>query len=211
MSRSTSRSTRKRREAGFTLTEMLVVVAIIGVMVTMAIVYMRPRVRPIDVAARFGDLVHEASRRAVALGPVRPNVASALASKKARTQILAAVASGVVTFTLYRLVEDLPVTVTTGTWVPIESYAVHPNVIPVKWGPDVGDRTMAGLSTTWDTAAGLVILCRPDGTCDPRTLFFQAVIPGPDCQTAAGPLNDQCGKISVMPLGGAITTRPDWN
>jgi hypothetical protein len=46
-------------------------------------------------------------------------------------------------------------------------------------------------------------------------VFFQAAINGvaitsPDCQTATIPVYEQCGKLSIMPLGGAITTRPDW-
>lgn len=188
----------KRRQAGFTLTELMVVVSIVGVLVTMAVVYMRPRVRAIDVATRFGDLVHEASRRAVALGPVRADVATALGSK-ARTQILAAVSGTVVTFTLYRLEEGGP---GVGTWMPIESFAVDPNVLAVQWAPGVGDQTMAGLSTTW-APPGFAAQCRPDGTCDPRTLFFQSAI--------AGPTHEQFAKVSIMPLGGAITTRTDWN
>jgi prepilin-type N-terminal cleavage/methylation domain-containing protein len=197
----------KHRQAGFTLTELMVVVSIIGVLVTMAIVYMRPRVRPIDVAIRVGDLVHEASRRAVALGPVRADVVVALGSK-ARTQILATkpVAETAVTFTLYRLQEkDLPLA--EATWEPIESYKVDANVLAVQWAPGVGDRTMAGILTTWDT---FVAQCKPDGTCDATTLFFQSAIPGPDCTTATTPVYEQCAKLTIMRLGGAITTRPDW-
>lgn len=197
----------KRRQAGFTLTELMVVVAIVGVLVTMAIVYMRPNMRPIDVATRVGDLVREASRRAVALGPVRSDVVVALGSK-ARTQILATVSGSVVTFTLYRLQEAPPGT-PTGTWLPIESYPVDARVNAVQWAEGVGDYTMAGKTTTWTS---FVCQCRPDGTCDDFTLFFEAALDGPDCDVPPGPpLREQCGKLSIMPLGGAITTRPDWN
>jgi hypothetical protein len=46
-------------------------------------------------------------------------------------------------------------------------------------------------------------------------VFFQAAINGvaiasPDCQTATTPVYEQCGKLSVMPLGGAINTHADW-
>jgi prepilin-type N-terminal cleavage/methylation domain-containing protein len=198
----------KHRQAGFTLTELMVVVSIIGVLVTMAIVYMRPHVRPIDVAMRVGDVVHEASRRAVALGPVRADVVVALGSK-ARTQILAdkPVGETAVTFTLYRLQEKDP-PLAEATWEPIESYKVDANILAVQWAVGVADRTMGGsMVTTWDA---FVVQCRPDGTCDSTTLFFQSAIPGPDCNTATTPVYEQCGKLSIMRLGGAITTRPDW-
>ena len=184
-----------RRQAGFTLTELMVVVTIIGILVTMAVVYMRPRVRPIDVAMRVGDLFHEANRRAVALGQVLPAVAATYG--RARTQIKASVSGTQVTFTLYRLQEGSS---NTATWVPVDSYTVDKNVLAVQWGPKVGDQTMPGITTDFTTFAST---CKPDGTCDPRTVFFQYVIAGPDYESKA--------KLAVMPLGGAINTRMDWN
>jgi prepilin-type N-terminal cleavage/methylation domain-containing protein len=188
----------QNRQRGFTLTELMVVVAIIAVLVTLAVVYMSPKVRPIDVANRVGELVREGNRRAVALGPVRADVAVALGTK-ARTQILAVQAGSTVTFTLYRL-EEGPLGSPTGTWMPITSYVTHQNVAVDTWAVGIGSHATLTLVANWNLFS---TQCRPDGTCDARTMFFQAASQQPDYETY--------GKLSIMPLGGAISTAADWN
>ena len=190
--------TTRTPQRGFTLTEMMVVVAIIGIVTTMAVVYLNPKVKSIDVAGRVGDLAREGSRRAIALGPVRADVALAL-GLTARVRIRG-LAGSQPTFILERLQENsLPAA--TASWIEIHRYTVDRAVVGDSWGVGVGARAALTVSADW---SAFLAYCYPNGTCDPRSLFFQATAVG-------GPSYDYQARLSIMPIGGAIMTRKDWN
>jgi prepilin-type N-terminal cleavage/methylation domain-containing protein len=187
----------RRPERGVTLTELLVVIAIIGLTVAFASVYMSAKVKTIDIANQVGDLVREGSRRAVALGPVRSNVALAMGTR-ARTRIVGSGTTQVM-FTLQRLQES-PAPAATASWIDVATVTVDKSVLADSFGNSVGSYAALARSSTW---SAFVAYCYPEGKCDARTLFFKAVKPTGTSDTYA--------KLAVMPLGGAVMTRRDWN
>ena len=190
----------RRKQQGFTLVEMMVVVAIIGILAAVAMFYLRPQVKAIDTANRMGDLMREASRRAVALGPVRPAVAAALGTKaRTRVRTIAPFTEQPI-FVLERLQED-PSPAVTANWVEVERYTVDTAVRGDSWGTGVAPKaTVTGLSTSW---SGFETKCFPNGTCESRSLYFESTI--------VKKSDERYARISVMPLGGAILVREDWN
>jgi hypothetical protein len=120
-----------------------------------------------------------------------------------------------VSFTLYRLQEATDGSAT-GTWVPVQSYTNDKNVLLDHWSAGAVNSTAPGF-TAWTSnvppsTSGFMVSCKPDGTCDAKTVFFcRANTANMSVCDTAGLANEVRAKLSVMPLGGAISTRTDWN
>lgn len=191
----------RRRNHGFTLTELMISIAIIGVLIAMIMVMINPTPTPRDVSQRVADLVREGSREAVNFGPVRPNVLAANATlTKARACVVGGVdGTGATTFTLQLLQEAATVTQTTYSWTSQSTFTVPKTISSVAYAASVGNYAGVTPLTSW---ASFKLCCYADGTCDPYTAFFQNT-------RASGGVNYQA-RVSVLPIGAQPIIRSDF-
>lgn len=183
---------KRRAFRGFTLIEMMVVVAIVAIMTTLAVVSARTSTRPIDVATRFAGLVQSGSRNAVRLGVVRSDVATAEGSKR-RARIRATGTTHPL-FILEVLSED-----PTPTWSVVSTYQVPRAVEIVGYTNSVATYTSAGsISSDWTQFS---LGFEPSGSSNSVTLFFSA---------DQGATQDRKARASVLPLGTATFVRTGW-
>lgn len=186
----------RRHERGFTLAEMMTVVAIIGVLVSLAIVYMRPHARPLDVAQRLGTMASEANRLALQYGPVRSDIAQV--EGKSRTRITAELVDSTLQFTLWLVEEAAPPT-TAIMLVPIQTYPVPRTITADAYATSVGTYSTVTPVTDWST---FTLNCYPNGTCDGRTLFFSS---------GSGMSSERQARLSILPIGGGGHVLRSWN
>lgn len=200
MTRGAARVRRDRRErrAGFTLTEMMIVMAIVGVMVALAYPMLKARPRAIDVCEQVAGRLAEASRQAIAGGAVRPNVVTNL-GLTARTRVIVEVATDLrAVVATERLEEELPVTSDDASWIELKRQ-VLPRQLRVAGYSDTASLTSAGgPAVTMTGGQTKDIYCQPDGRCGGVTLYLQTTDARSRC------------RVVVLPLGGAPVTFPAW-
>lgn len=185
-----------RRARGFTLTEVMVTVAIIGVLVALGLSLLRTTPQPVDVASQVSSRLAETSRKAVAHGAVRPAVATALGSRARTRAVFTSTASGV-QVVVDRLEEDPP-PATSASWIELSSSTLHPSITLAGYSPVAdlgGGRTPA---VALGAGGSFEVRCNADGTCDAVTIYLATA--------------DQVrqARVVVLPLGGTPMTFDRW-
>lgn len=176
-------------ERGFTLTEMMVVVAMIAVLAALAVANFDTAPRAGDAASTMAALVRETSRKAVEGGMVRDDVVPGFGT--ARTKLVI-INGDQITFSIEKLVEDP--NATDAAWVVLGSRTVSRGVEAIGFT----DTALLNDGNTPATTLGTAeILCYPEGICDGATVFFE------------GRRGDRA-RVAVLPLGGAPVTYRFW-
>lgn len=181
-------------QKGLTLVELMVVIAIVGILGASASAVLTTEESPKDAAAKLAGAVETASRLAIAGGPVSAEVVAAEGSR-ARARVSIAAVDDWQNIAVERRFENGDGTsrweLAHELWVPthLEIYGVEAGV----------SRLDPGGSPSALPGGAAELLCYPDGTCDPATFYVRA---------SEGPADPH--RVVVMPLGGASAVLSGW-
>jgi len=180
------------RERGFTLTELMIVVAMIAVLAGLAIANFDTQPRASDASTTMAALIRETARKAVEGGAVRDDVVAGFGSARTR---LVVTGGDPILFEIERLVEDEGTS--DAAWVVVGTRTMSRGISAGGWS----DHAVLDDGGTPETVLGsgerAEIHCYPEGICDGATVYFQ------------GRGSDR-SRVAILPLGGAPVTYRLW-
>jgi prepilin-type N-terminal cleavage/methylation domain-containing protein len=187
-----------RREDGFTLTELMATIAVVGILSTGAMVTLRRPEDPGHGAIRLTNAVRQCTRLAVSRGPVRADVATALGST-ARARLVVRPESGSsAQVVAVELLEEAAEPSTDAEW-SITSQFRFSGSIRVA-GVRSSSELTAGLGpATLIDSSEVAMECTPDGAAQAITYYLDG---------DAG--ESERVRVVVMPLAGEPLTMDGW-
>jgi prepilin-type N-terminal cleavage/methylation domain-containing protein len=181
------------RERGFTLVELMMVVAMIGILAAVAVAGFDTRTRPVDGAQVMAGMIRETARQAVQRGEVSAELAEVAGTSAPARLVLVENDDATVTMTIQALVDDggMP------GWLTVTTRTVGPTLHLAGTSPraELDDGTSP--VRTLSPGARVTIECEALGVCDAITVYF------------TGARNAKA-RTAVLPLGGAPVPVQSW-
>jgi len=185
-------------QGGFTLPELMAIVAIIGILSTGAVITLRRPQDPGHGAIRIANAVRECARVAVERGPVRSDVALALGSSARARLVVKPLTGSPAQDVTVEVLEEEDAPSTAASWGPVSRFRFS------------GAIRVAGYRTTGELTRGLgpevtvgtdevVAECRPNGSVDPMTYYLDG----------DGSASERA-RVVVLPLRGEPVAMDGW-
>lgn len=190
--------TRTGGEGGFTLSELMAVVAIVGILSTGAMVTLRRTEDPGHAAIRLANSLRQCQRLAVARGPVRSDVALALGDSARARLVVRPVSGSQAQVVAVELLEEEAEPSTAASWSPAGEFRMS-GAIRLA-----GYRSSSELTRDLGPAAimgstELVLECLPDGSTDAMTFYLDH--DGSESERA---------RVVMLPLRGEPVIMDGW-